>query len=202
MTAIIASIQAAPPPPAADSTSYDANSAVEVIAPEYDAIDTARWYVLHSKSRQEKALSRTLTAAGIEHYLPLHRRVSYRRRRKCVVHDPLFVCYLFLRGTKEATYFATATRRVVNVLDVPEQECFVNELHQIRSVLSAGAALSPFHYLTVGRHVRVTAGPFQGIEGMIEQHRPADRLVLQITALGRATSLEIDAGLLEAVDQD
>jgi hypothetical protein len=35
---------------------------------------------------------------------------------------------------------------------------------------------------------------------MIEEFPRPDRLVLQIEALGRATSLEIDAGLLESVD--
>ena len=46
----------------------------------------------------------------------------------------------------------------------------------------------------------MTAGPFRDIEGMIENRAKPDRLVLQIAALGRATSLEIDAGLLEPVE--
>ena len=57
-----------------------------------------------------------------------------------------------------------------------------------------------YPYLKVGRRARVTAGPFRGIEGLIEGVARPDRLVLQIEALGRATGLEIDAGLLEPVD--
>jgi len=38
------------------------------------------------------------------------------------------------------------------------------------------------------------------LEGVVEQRGRADRLILQIHALGRATSLEIDAGLLEPVE--
>ena len=159
-----------------------------------------RWYVLHTLSRQEKALARTLTAAGIAHYLPLTRRPRYRRGRKSFVQEPLLPSYLFLHGSLEATYTATATKRVANVINVPDQQHFAAELGQIRNALENGAELGPYRYLTVGRRVRVSAGPFRGIEGLIEDWAKADRLVLQIDALGRATSLEIDAGILEPVD--
>ena len=46
----------------------------------------------------------------------------------------------------------------------------------------------------------MTAGPFKGIEGVIEDRRSRDRLILQIYTLGRATALEIDPSLLEPLD--
>jgi transcription antitermination factor NusG len=156
--------------------------------------------VLHTRSRQEKALAQTLMAAGIEHYLPLIRRAKFHGHRKRLIDEPLFACYLFLHGPKEATYLAVATKRVANVIDVADQDRFVRELDQIRLALDYGAELSPYPYLEVGRRARVTGGPFRGIEGLIEKFPRPDRLVLQIEALGRATSLEIDAGLLEPVD--
>ncbi|MHC5007636.1 MAG: transcription termination/antitermination protein NusG [Planctomycetota bacterium] len=160
----------------------------------------ARWHVIHTRSRQEKALARTLTAAGIEHFLPLIRCARFCGHRKRFVDEPLFACYLFLRGPKEATYLAVATKRVASVINVADQQRFVQELEQIRLALDSGADLSPYPYLEVGRRARVKGGPFQGIEGLIEKFPRPDRLVLQIEALGRATCLEIDAGLLEPVD--
>jgi transcription antitermination factor NusG len=160
----------------------------------------SRWHVLHTKARQEKAIARALHAADIEHYLPLVSRVRYRARRKRLVEEPLFASYLFLHGPIEAAYFAVATKRVANIIRVTDQDRFVNELEQIRRALHHGAALRPDRYLKVGRRVRVTAGPFRDIEGRIESRARTDRLVLQIAALGRATSLEIDADLLEPVD--
>ena len=168
---------------------------------EIDVSDKdTRWYVLQTRSRQEKALARALTASGIAHYLPLTKRPRYRRGRKLFVEEPLLSSYLFLHGPIEATYLATATKRVANVITVADQDRFAGELRQIRDALGNGADLSPYPYLTVGRRVRVSAGPFRGIEGLIELSARADRLVLQIDALGRATSLEIDAGLLDPVD--
>jgi transcription antitermination factor NusG len=160
----------------------------------------ARWHVVHTRSRQEKALAQTLTAAGIEHYLPLIRRARFCGHRKRFIDEPLFACYLFLHGPAEATYLAVATKRVANVIKVADQARFIRELEQIRRALDSGAELSPYPYLQVGRRALVTGGPFRGIEGMIEEFPRPDRLILQIEALGRATSLEIDAGLLEPVD--
>lgn len=156
-----------------------------------------QWHLIHTRSRQEKAIARALEAADIRYELPLRERVSYRRGRKFRVTEPLFTSYLFLFGPREATFFATATKRVASVIAVPEQDRFVRDLEQVKVAVAGGADLRPWHYLEVGRRVRVTAGPFEGLEGVVEMRTHVDRLVLQIDALGRATSLEIDADLLE-----
>jgi transcriptional antiterminator RfaH len=161
---------------------------------------TARWHVLHTKPRQEKAVARALQARGVSHYLPLQRVVRYYGRRKRLIESPLFASYVFLYGPLEATYFATATKRVATVIAVHDQERFGRELDQIHTALTNGADLRGAKYLAVGRRVRITAGPFRGIEGLIEESARPQRLLLQVAALGRATSLEIDADLLEPVD--
>ncbi len=159
-----------------------------------------RWHVLRTKSRQEKAVARVLASAGIDYFLPLVRRVSYYGHRKRVVDQPLLTCYLFLYGSVEHTYMATATKRIAQVIAVADQQRIACELQQIQRALEHGAELAAYPYLHMGRRVRVTAGPFSGIEGLVEDRPRPDRLVLQVQALGRATSLEIDAGLLEPAD--
>ena len=159
-----------------------------------------RWYVLQTRSRHEKVVARTLHAAGIEHYLPLIEQVKYHGHRKRVVSKPMFSTYLFLRGSVDATYFALSTRRVAKVIPVSDQARLVHELSQIRQVVDLGGELDLYEYLTRGRHVRVTAGPFRDIEGIVEDRPRPSRLVLQVEALGRAMSLEIDASILEPAD--
>lgn len=165
-----------------------------------NAAGESLWHVLHTRSRQEKSLARTLEAAGIRYYLPLVDRVRFYGHRKRTVTVPLFTNYLFVNGPLEAAYFANSTQRVANVIPVLDQEGFASDLEQIRRALSGGADLSPFRYLEIGLRVRVTSGPFRDIEGLIENHHRPDRLILQIDTLGRAASLEIDASLLELVD--
>lgn len=158
------------------------------------------WHVLHTRSRQEKALARALDAANICYELPLAKRIRFHGHRKRIVTEPLFSSYLFVRGPKEVTYFAVSTKRVANVIPVHDQAAFEHDLEQIRLALSGGAELTPYDYLAVGRRVRVTAGPFKDVEGLIEDKPKPDRLILQIDVLGRAASLEIDAGLLEPME--
>ncbi|MEE9129320.1 MAG: transcription termination/antitermination NusG family protein [Phycisphaerales bacterium] len=159
-----------------------------------------RWHVLRTRSRQEKLIARVLRSAGIRHFLPLVRRVRCYGHRHRVVEQPLFACYLFLYGTVEDTYLATATKRIVEVIGVADQQRVAHELQQIQRAVAHGAELALYPYLHVGRRVRVRAGPFRGIEGLVEDSRKPSRLVLQVQTLGRATSVEIDAGLLEQVD--
>jgi hypothetical protein len=156
--------------------------------------------VLHTRSRQEKAAAEVVAAAGGAPYLPLHRRVMYYGHRKRVVEAPLFSCYLFLWGLPDHAYAAVSGKRVAQIIQVPDQIAFARELGQVRAAIDAGAALGPYRFLTKGRRARVTAGPFEGIEGLIEDAVRPERLILRIYALGRAVSLEVDASLLEAVD--
>lgn len=159
-----------------------------------------RWMVLHTRSRQEKATADVVGAAGGTPYLPLHRRVMYYGHRKRVVEVPLFSCYLFLWGLPDHAYTAVSAKRVAQIIQVPDQVAFARDLAQVRAAIDAGAVLGPYRYLTTGRRARVTAGPFWGIEGIIEGHARNERLILRIHAIGRALSLEIDASLLEPVD--
>ena len=62
-----------------------------------------RWYVAHTKPRQEKLLATSLARFGIYNYLPLRQRVTRsaatRRLSRSLV--PVFPGYLFFNGTDE-----------------------------------------------------------------------------------------------------
>ncbi len=157
------------------------------------------WHVLRTRSRQEKALVATLAGVGYRTFLPLVRQVKYYGHRRRVVERPLFSSYLFLWGPIEAAYYAVGTKRVAGLIEVKDQARLEWELAQIRLALDGNAELSPYGYLKQGTRVRVTGGPFMGLEGLVDSDVRQDRLVLQVQALGQATSLEIDASLLERI---
>jgi transcription antitermination factor NusG len=60
-------------------------------------------------------------------------------------------------------------------------------------------AMAPFPFLRNGLRVEVRSGPFRGLQGVIENRARQGRLILQVTTLGKAVSLEIDASLVEPV---
>ena len=156
------------------------------------------WYVLHTRSRQEKALGDDLDAMGVDYLLPLVKTVRYYGRRKTEVELPLFPGYLFLHGTLEQVYEADRTRRVANIIKVADQAFLEDELRSIDCVLAQEGELDPHPYLHKGMWVEVRSGPFKGVQGVVED-RKANRLILQIQVLGQASSLEIDGSLLDPI---
>jgi transcription antitermination factor NusG len=155
--------------------------------------------VLHTKSRQEKALSASLCAAGIQNYLPLLRRASYIGRKKVYVDLPLFPSYVFLFGSPDEAYHADRTKRVAKIIRVVDQRRIEWEIENIRLALGKRAPLFPCPYLHEGMQVEVTAGPFKGLQGYVERRKAADKLVIQVESFGRGAYLEIDASLLAPV---
>jgi len=160
----------------------------------------ARWHVLHTLARQEKALASDLAARRIEHYLPLQASVRYYGRRKTTTDLPIFPGYVFLRGSLDDAYTADRTKRVARIIEVSDQKRLETELAQIRRALEAGLILSPYAKMVKGTRVEVSAGPLRGMIGEVEDQAKPDRLILRIKTLGQAVSLNIEAGLLERLE--
>ena len=163
------------------------------------AVGGARWHVLHVRSRQEKALRDDLIVRGIQYFLPLVRQARFYGRRKAQVELPLFAGYVFLLGTTEQAYSADRTGRVARIIPVFNQDQMDWELGNLQLALQKCPALVPYPYLKAGLKVEVRAGPFRGIQGVIENRAKEHRLILQITTLGKAVSLEIDASLVDPI---
>lgn len=159
-----------------------------------------QWIVLHTRSRQEKAVAAQLTARGCEHFLPLITKRYLNAGRQRASKLPLFPGYVFLRGRNEDAYEADRTKRIVQIIAVPDQEHLQRELANIRRAIECAAPLDPYPYLHKGRRVTVTSGPFAGIEGVIEDRNRIDRILLQVDMLGRALSLQVDGAQLEPLD--
>jgi transcription antitermination factor NusG len=133
-------------------------------------------------------------------FLPLISQVRYYEHRQRIVDLPLFPSYVFIFSTREQVHAACSTRRIAHVLPVEDQRRLEHELLQLDLALAGQAVLDPYPYLAVGRRVEVVRGPFLGIQGLIDERRSPDRLVLNVSMLGRSMSLEIDASLLELID--
>ncbi len=160
------------------------------------------WWVVHTKSRNEKALAQDLISRNISYFLPMTWQVRRKSGRTLRSLLPLFGGYLFFCGTEDERVELLRTNRVANLISVENQEKIVRELSQIESALHAGAPLIPHKYIETGRHCRVIAGPLMGLEGIVIRIKGTMRLVLQVDILGKATSTEIDIDMIEAVEEN
>ena len=158
------------------------------------------WFVLRTKSRQEKILAKDLTAQGIGSFLPLVTTERLYAGQRFHVELPLFPGYLFLRGSVDDAYYADRTKRIAQIIRVNDQKKLDDELLSLATVLNSSQHLDPYPFLKTGVRVEIRFGPLQGVRGVIEDRTRKHRVILQVDALGQAVSLEVDAAIVDIVD--
>jgi len=163
---------------------------------------SGKWFVLHTKSRQEKALADDLAAKGIPHFLPLVSRERLYGRRRAVVEQALFPSYVFLLGELDQLYEADRTRRVANIIHVTDQVRLDWELKNLQLALNQSNTLDPYPELKAGVRVEIRSGPFMGVQGLVESRSSVRRVVLQVCLLGQATSIDVDGAVVDVLGDD
>src|SRR4051812_38859188 len=140
------------------SVGIEFNAAISAV--DSPATTAGTWFVLRTRSRQEKILASELSARGIANFLPLITCTKYYGGRKVRVELPLFQGYLFLRGGMDQAYEADRTDRVAQIICVADQRRLAQELRDIEFALRATVSLDPYPYLQAGVRVEVRDGPF------------------------------------------
>jgi len=158
------------------------------------------WWIAHTKARFEKALARDLLRCGAGYYLPLMERVTMSRGRKRRSLKPLFPSYVFLCGTEDDRSTALKTNRICRIIEVPDQTALIGELANIEKAIAGRVRLDPYPFAVQGQRCRVSAGPLQGLEGIVVRRAGTSVLVLQVNMIAQAATLQIDADLLSPID--
>ncbi len=161
---------------------------------------TGQWWVVHTKSRNEKALAHDLINKEINYFLPMTLKVHRKSRRTIKSLLPLFSGYVFFCGNENQRLELLRTDRVANLIEVKDQQQLIDELVQIERVLKTGEPIMPHKYLKKGQKCRVIAGPLLGIQGIVVSVHGQTRLVLQVDMLGQAASVEIEIDMIEPID--
>jgi transcription antitermination factor NusG len=158
------------------------------------------WRVLHLHPRTEKKMAEFCTVHAIEHYLPLRSETKIYQRRRVTVEKPVFPGYVFASYDENQRLDVLKTNIVVREL-VPVREAdFVNELAQVRLALSVDPTLSACRALRRGQRVRITRGPFMGVEGLVDSFKGRMQVRLNVEMIGQAVSVEIEREFLELAD--
>ena len=183
------------------------SAATEIVRPSeigearstIDAFE-GRWFVLHTRARQEKAVAEDLGRLNIRHFLPLvrYRRIHGGRVRP--VSIPLFPGYVFMCGRDEDRVAALRTHRVANILSVADQERLKADLRQIQRVVESNEPVDLFPRLRKGTRCRVIRGTLSGIEGVVLRRRGPWRVYVGVDFVGQSAELEIDPSFLAIID--
>lgn len=168
--------------------------------------DGPHWFVAYTLSRFEKKVHERLKMMSVYSFLPLHlvmRKWSDRNKR---VEVPLFPNYIFVCLPKKEMYKVLTIPGVVKFISCEGQPVTIpeSEIEMIRKMISYGSGICVENSNTMiekGDKVRITEGPFNGIEGTIISKQGKQRLVVMLEKIDKTISVEYSARILEKVSQ-
>ena len=158
------------------------------------------WRVLYVRPRCEKKMAEYCRIHKVSHYLPLRRETKVYQRRKVTVDKPVFPGYFFASYDREGRLALLKTNSIVRILEPRSQRQFLHELAQIRKALTIDPTLGTCASLKKGRRVRITAGPFMGVEGVIGSVKGNTKVRLNVDMIGRAVAVDVAPEYLEPID--
>jgi len=165
------------------------------------AMSQVHWYAAYTRAQHEKRVAGELGAREVEHFLPLYSSVRRWKDRRVQLELPLFPGYVFVR---------LALRDRLRVVQIPSVVRLVGfggmatalpdtEMEIMRSGLSERLRAEPHPFLTVGRRVRITAGPFAGLEGVLKRKKSSLRVVVSLDLIQRSVAVDVDAADVQGV---
>ena len=163
----------------------------------------SRWYAAYTCANHEKRIREQLEQRSVESFLPLYETVRRWKDRRTRLQLPLFPGYLFVR-------IATADR--LRVLQVPGVVRIVGfngqltalpdqEIESFKKGLASGIRAEPHPFLTIGRRVRIKAGPLEGHEGILLRRKGSLRVVLSIELIQRSVVVDVDVADVEPLSR-
>ena len=161
--------------------------------------ERSRWCVLHVKPRTEKKMAIFLSHDRLWHYLPLWTKVRRVQRRKVRTEIPVFPGYVFARLSPTSRLAMLKTNLIVRVIQVTNERRLI---HQLRQIAHAGRGAEEVRRVPLfkeGDLVRVTHGPFYGVEGYIRRDSGGTSVVLNVDILGQAVAVTISPSDCEKV---
>lgn len=159
--------------------------------------DDRRWWVVHTKARQEKAIARDLLAQGVPYFAPQTEKITLVRGRKRRSFVPVFSGYIFLYGSEMERYRTLLTDRAAQVIEVGDQRQLRRDLTCIWRMIESNVPLTIESRLSAGDPVRIRCGALEGIDGMVIERRAKCRLLVAVHMLQQGVSVEIEDFMLE-----
>jgi transcription antitermination factor NusG len=178
------------------------NSFAQQISPGAGSNGEDRWYACYTRARHEKQVDRLLQRNHVESYLPIAMRRRQWKDRETVVAFPLFPSYVFARFSLERLYTVVSTPGIATIVrrngePVPIRDAELENVRRFVAALSgipAEAEVIPLP--EKGDHVTITSGPFEGIRGIVAEHRGRHRILVGLQEIGWGVQIEVDAAAI------
>ncbi len=149
------------------------------------------WKVVYVASRQEKKVALRLAQIGVNHYLPLYRKLSQWSDRKKWVEVPLFTGYLFVKPTSLQRDEVLQQAGVVAYVRYNKGDAEVREeeIKIIENMLESGYSLETINRpedFEIGENVIVSEGPLKGQKVDILRRNNDEEYLVSFETLGQS----------------
>jgi transcription termination/antitermination protein NusG len=167
-------------------------------------LETANWYAVQTRARNEKAISERLQEQGLTTFLPLVTEVRRWSDRKKKVELPLFSCYVFVKlvaannEERMRVYRTNGVFRIVSMhgeaIPIPDEQ-----IDALRAVVTQQVPWSAHPFLKIGQRVRIRSGSLQGVEGVLLSNNGDRTLILSVDAIQRSLAVRVEGYEVEAL---
>ena len=166
--------------------------------------ESANWYAVQTRARNEKVISERLQEQGLTTFLPLVTEVRRWSDRKKKVELPLFSCYVFVRLVASSNeermlvYRTSGVFRIVSMhgeaIPIPEEQ-----IEALRKVITQQVPWSAHPFLKIGQRVRIHGGALDGLEGALLSRNGDRTLVISVDAIQRSLAVRVEGYEVEAL---
>jgi len=156
-----------------------------------------KWYVAHTRPRQEAIAREHLDRQGFATYLPLYRKRRSHARRIEEVPAPVFPGYMFVSFDidEPAWNVIRSTRGMIDLVrngihPVAVMSQIISEIKERES--DDGFVLLGRHLkLSKGDAFRIERGPFAALHAIFEEQRDDNRVIALLSLLGREVTVQV-----------
>ena len=172
------------------------------------------WYIVQAYSNFERKVADSIREQAKQRHLdhlfeevmvPTEKVVEVRRGQKIDAERKFFPGYVLVKMelTDEAYHLIKNTPKVTGFLGSGSKPIPVSEKEVARIIGAIEEGVErpkPAIRFEIGETVRVTDGPFQSFNGVVEQvDEERARLRVTVSIFGRATPVELEYGQVEKV---
>ncbi|MGB7436459.1 MAG: UpxY family transcription antiterminator [Candidatus Acidiferrum sp.] len=159
----------------------------------------ARWYAAYTCANREKKAASEILRRGVEAFLPLYHTARRWSDRRVELQLPLFKGYVFVHLPLFERLKVLQVPGVVRLVGfgglpspLPDEQ-----MDRLRAGLDGCSRVEPHPFLTVGRRVTIKRGPLAGMSGILLRRKGRLRLVVSISLIQRAVSVDADEADVE-----
>ncbi len=164
-----------------------------------------RWYAVYVRSRYEKKVHLWFHERHITSFLPLLETWRQWSDRKKKVVEPLFRGYVFVYiDLRKEQSHVLDTEGVVKFIGIGKNPSVIcqRDIDWLKTLVREPDAFSrTVNAIPPGQKVRVLAGPFKDLEGVVVKQGRETRLVVFIESIMQGVEISIYPDLLQTLSE-